>query len=261
MRDVNISSIRSVDRAIDILQAFSVERPSLTVEDFAKITGIPKSTVYRVLCTLERRGLVQFEKNLQTYKPGLRLMEFGVLSTSVLDIRQVAEEVLIDLHNKTTQTILMAVKEGDEIIYIYKRENYEGLKFSSVVGQRRPFIYGVLGPILLAYSSESQIQRVLENSVSKHTPYTVTEKGEILKRLEKIREEGFYLESNETNIGVTGLSSPVFGINGEIAAAIGVIGPMVQLDDQIDKVKPILIDAAKKISVKMGYQGKKLGVE
>ncbi|MDC3411897.1 IclR family transcriptional regulator [Terrihalobacillus insolitus] len=255
MRDVNINSIRSIDRAVDILQSFSSEVTNLSLDELADKTGIPKSTVYRILCTLERRGLIQFDERSLTYQPGLRLMEFGMLISSVLDITKEAEDLLIDLHKKTNQTILMAIKDGDEINYIYKRENYVGLKFSSTVGERRPYIYGVLGPILLSFSSESQIERILNIPVQKYTTFTQTDTKVIYDRLKKIRKEKVFVETNETNLGVTGIGAPVFGVGSEITAAVGVVGPQVQLEDQVEQIKPLILDATKQISFRIGYRG------
>jgi IclR family KDG regulon transcriptional repressor len=254
MRDINMGSIRSIDRAIDVLQSFTIDKPSLTIDEISKITRIPNSTVYRILYTLERRGLVQFDKNSLTYKPGFRLIEFGSLISSVLDVHQEAEKVLIDLHFKTRQTVLMAVCDGDQIVYIFKRENYEGLKFSSMVGQRRPFIYGVLGPVLLAYLPEKLIESILDKPIPQHTPHTVTDKQIIRQRLQQIRNDGYYVESNETNIGVTGIGAPVFDARREVIAAVGVIGPSVQLvNHEFEQAKVALLHAVKEISAKMGF--------
>ncbi|MEB3104005.1 IclR family transcriptional regulator [Ferviditalea candida] len=254
MRDVNMGSIRSIDRAIDILQTFSIEKPYLTVEEIAKATKIPNSTVYRILCTLERRGLVQFDEKTATYKLGLRMLEFSYHLNSVLDIKQEAKDLLTELHQKTNQTVLMAVREGDQIIYIFKKEKYEGLKFSSYVGQRRPFIYGILGPVLLAHLPDAEITRILSVPVQKHTQYTVTNEEQILVRLRKIKQDGYYIESNETTVGVTGIGAPVFDINGKVMAAIGVVGPSIQIDDQIEHIKPLLLDTSCRVSLRMGYR-------
>jgi IclR family KDG regulon transcriptional repressor len=254
MRDINMGSIRSIDRAIDVLQTFTIDKPSLTIDEISKMTRIPNSTVYRILYTLERRGLVQFDKNSLTYKPGFRLIEFGSLISSVLDVRQEAEKILIDLHFKTRQTVLMAVCDGDQIVYIFNRENYDGLKFSSMVGQRRPFIYGVLGPVLLAYLPDNLIERILDMPIPKHTPYTVTDKTIIRQRLQQIKDDGFYVEANETNIGVIGIGAPVFDARRQVIAAVGVIGPTVQLvDNEFEQAKAALLHAVKEISAKMGY--------
>lgn len=252
MRDINMSSIRSIDRAIDILQAFTIEKPSLRIEEISKITRIPNSTAYRILYTLERRGLVQFDKNLLTYKPGFRLIEFGSLIPSILELNQETEMILIDLQLKTKQTVLMAVRDGDHIFYIFRKENYEGLKFSSLVGQRRPFFYGVLGPVLLAYLPEATIENILNIPIPKHTPNTVTDKDVLRKRLQNIQTEGFYIESDETNIGVTGIGAPVFDEKKKAIAAIGVVGPSVQLVGEVlENAKVLLLEASNQISLSM----------
>ncbi|WP_180994406.1 IclR family transcriptional regulator [Bacillus sp. Marseille-P3661] len=255
MRDVNIGSIRSIDRAIDILQAFSIEDPSLSIDRIVKKTKIPNSTVYRILCTLERRGLVQFDESSATYKPGLRLMEFGVLLSSVLDIRKEAEEILIDLHLKTNQTILMAIKEGDELLHIYKKENYQGLKVSTTVGQRRPYNFGAMGPVLLAFQPEEEIERILKIPIPRYTPNTITDINKIRERLNQIKNDKFYISSNETNLGVTGIGAPVFGMGGEIEATIGIVGPQIQVDDKLEEFTALILDAAKQISAKIGFRG------
>ncbi|TDF93229.1 IclR family transcriptional regulator [Paenibacillus piri] len=257
MRQINMESNRSIDRAFDVLQVFTIERPSLTKEEISKLTDIPVSTVYRILYTLERRSLVRFDPDTLCYSPGFRLIEFGSLISSILDVHREAESFLNDLHVQTRQTVLMAISDGDQILYVFNKENYDGLKFSSHVGQRRPYIYGILGPVLLSYLPNKQIERILEIPVPKHTPYTTTDPDLIRKRLQLIKDNGFYIESDETNIGVTGIGAPVFDVRKEVIAAVGVIGPSVQLVGEVlEQAKVALLTATQGISSKMGYPGK-----
>lgn len=259
MRDVNMGSIRSVERSIDVLQAFSIEKPALTLDELAGITKLPRSTVYRLLCTLEGRGLVQFNPKSLHYKLGLSLIEFGTVVLSTLDISKEAEAVLTDLHEKIGQTVLMVVKDENEIIYIFKRESRKGLVFSLVVGERRPFTYGVLGPIILAFESDEFIDRILSVPLEKSTPYTVTDKEQFRQRLLKIRQENIFIQSEETSIGVTGIGAPIYDAKEEVIAAIGIVGPTVQLtNDELLLAQKLTLEAARDISVEMGYQGNKL---
>lgn len=254
MRDVNMNPIRSINRAIDILQAFTIERPNLTIEEITQMTKIPHSTVYRILCTLETRGLVKFDEKSLQYKPGLRLLEFGFLLSSVLDVSKEAEDILADLQLKTGQTVLMAAKDADEILYIFKKEKQEGLKFSSFVGQRRPYIYGVLGPALLAFLPDKEIERILQLPVTEHATHTLRDPSVVRERLKQIRSDRYYIETNETNLGVTGIGSPVIGLNSEAIAAIGIIGPAVEIDDQLDGFKHLIVEASERISLKLGHR-------
>ncbi|MEK3936639.1 IclR family transcriptional regulator [Sporosarcina sp. FSL W7-1349] len=253
MREVNLMPIRSIDRAIDILQAFSIEHTSLTTKEISELTKIPASTVYRILCTLENRGFVQFIEEKSAYQLGLRLMEFSYLLSSTLDLGKEAEELLNELHHKTKQTVVMAVKDGDEILYVYKKENHEGLKFSSHVGQRRPFLYGILGPMILAYLPQSYIDRIIETSNIQHTPYSIMDKEAWRTRLHEIKKRKIYVESNETNIGVTGVGAPIFDVSNEVIAAIGVLGPAIQIDNKLNEIMEITLETSKKISQRMGH--------
>lgn len=255
MREIKIDPIRSIDRAIDILEAFSGDRPALSVDEISKITSLPKSTAYRILCTLERRDLVKFDENSLQYKPGLKLIELGFLFSSLLDLRQESEEILTDLQQKTNQTVLMAVGVESQIAYISRKESTKGLKYSSFVGERRPYLYGVLGPAMLAFLPEKQIENILDQGIPVNSENTITDRDAILKRLEQIRKDQFFIEEEETNIGVTGIGAPIFNSLGEAIAAIGVIGPSIQLaGDQLEQAKVLLIEASKKISGNMGYK-------
>lgn len=257
MRDVNISPIRSIEKAFAVLHAFTVEKPFLTLDELSEYTKIPRSTVYRILCTLEGVGAVKFDPNSSHYKLGLRLFEFMNLLSSTVNITQEAEEILINLNKSTSQTVSMAVKDETEIVYVFGKENNFGLKYSSYVGERRTYMFGVLGPVLLAYESEDQIERILSIPVPKRTPYTMTDRARIHERLNKIKEEHIFVEKDETSIGVTGIGAPIFNAKAEVIAAIGVIGPTVRLvDDELIKAKHLALEAARKISMQMGYHGK-----
>jgi DNA-binding IclR family transcriptional regulator len=255
MHKVNITPVRSIERAIDILQTFASEF-ELTLDEITGKTNLPRSTVYRILCTLEGKQIVQFDMKKQVYKPGLKMIELGLLLSSSLDVYQEAEDVLVDLHNRTRQTVLMAVKDGDEILYVFKKETRQGLKVSSVLGQRRPYIYGVLGPVLLAFEDDEKIERILQQPIPKRTPYTVTDINVIRERLRQIRSDYLFVEANETTKGVIGIGAPVFNAQNEAIAAIGVVGPTVQItDDRLQQIMLLLFQSAKAISKKMGYSG------
>jgi len=255
MSDVNISHIRSITRAIDILQCFSINRPALSIEEITKITELPKSTVYRILVTLKSRDFVQFNEKTLEYTPGLRLMEFGFLLPVVLNVQSQAEEILINLFHKTKQTVLLAIPEDEYISYIFKKENQEGLKYSSSVGHKKPYIYGVLGPAMLAFMPEDEIDRILSMPINRRTAFTVTDKGILKDRLQQIRQVGYYIESDETNVGVTGIGAPILGMKGEPIAGFGVIGPSVQINPELDQLIPLVLEASRAISIRMGYNG------
>jgi DNA-binding IclR family transcriptional regulator len=185
------------------------------------------------------------------YHLGLKLVEFGLIASTHFNIQQVAEYELIEFQNKTKQSVIMAVKLEDEILYVFSKENEQGLKFSSTVGQRRPITYGLLGPILLAYSPQSQIDRVLSFPIHPQTPYTIIDKDKWYQKLENIRNEKSYIDINFTTIGVAGIGAPIFGVDQNVIAALGVMGPIVQVEDKLEEFKELISETVDKISRKM----------
>jgi len=254
MREINMNSIRSIDRSIDILASFTHNKPTQTIDEIAKATKLPNSTVYRIICTFEKRGIIRFDPFTSSYTLGFKLIEFGTLANDFLDLPKIAEEDLIHLHNQTDQTVVMAVKMDDEILYVFNKEQNEGLKYSTRVGQTRPFNFGVLGPILLAFAPTKQIERVLEQPLTAHTKFTITDKKSFLDRLSQIQKEQLNIDNNETTLGVTGVGAPIFGVNNTVIAAIGIIGPLIQFEDRLEEIIEIVQATSKSISKKVGNE-------
>jgi IclR family transcriptional regulator, KDG regulon repressor len=253
MREVNMGSIRSIERAIDVIESFAIKNKPLTMEEIAEYTNLPKSTVYRILCTLEKRQLVIFDDKNLRYQPGIRLLELGIRYTSFFDIKKEAEDTLTLLHLETNQTILMAVHAGDQISYIYRRENEEGLKVSSGVSERQ-YYYGVLGPILLAFLPEKQIELILNKPLLQQSSTKVPDLVTLRSRIEQIRKEKFYFESDETHVGATAFGAPIFGATGEVIAAAGIIMPTMYFNEEkYIEYRSLLLAASTEISKKMGY--------
>ncbi|NMP24126.1 IclR family transcriptional regulator [Sulfobacillus harzensis] len=253
MRDVNISPIRAVRRAIDVLNAFTTEEPELTVEQVSEKTHLPKATVYRILYTMETTNLIRYDEETGRYRLGIQFLSYAGLVTSTYDVVRESEEVLIELHQRIRQTILMCVVSGDELLYVFRRENAEGLKFSSSVGQRRPIPYGVVGKVALAYLPPAQLDRILAQPIEATTPYSLTDPEELRRRIHAIRQDGFYIDIEETTIGVCGVAAPVLDITDRLAASVGIIGPTVQLTDHLQNARDYLLEATARISQKMGH--------
>jgi DNA-binding IclR family transcriptional regulator len=256
MRDVNMNSVRAIDRAIDILNVFSVDHPVLTIDKIISMTKLPKTTAYRILYTLELRGLIQYDQKKQTYRLGLKMLEYAGTLTTFLDVRQEAEEILIKLQTETKQTVIMAMVEQETFVYVFIRENPVGFKYSSYIGMRRPNNFGVLGQIIMAFSTEDELNRLLTKyPLTKMTSKTVTDLNVLRDRFKKITEEQVYADMEETYEGGVAVGAPVFDAEGKLIAAIAAYGPAWELNgEHLESVKLMVKDAANQISLKMGYK-------
>ncbi|MEB3100135.1 IclR family transcriptional regulator [Ferviditalea candida] len=254
MRDLNINTIRSIDKAFDILNSFTPDTPAQTIDEIMKHTKLPKSTAYRLLYTLEGNGVIRYDPQTLKYKPGFKLFEYSQVLASSLDIVKESEQILTELQNQTGKTVLMSLLEGDTMVYVFKRESQVGLKYASSAGERRPLTYGIFGRVLLAFLPDDRLKAILSKPLPKSTTYTPIDKTVLIEKLMNIRHEFVAVEIDETNIGVTGIGAPIFNIEGSIIAAIGVLGPTAHFsDNELNETKQLVKDSAQRISQKLGY--------
>lgn len=256
MRNVQMESIRAIDRAIDVMNAFTSQTPELSIEQIASTTRLPRATVYRILYTLERRGLIRFDEQALTYRLGFQFLAYSDLVVSSLDLRKEAAEPLLNLYEEIHQSVLLAVAQGDILTYVYRKEVPHGLKVASLAGPTRPLVFGAFGAVTMAYMEDEQVDKLLRQPIPKFTPSTVTDSNVIRQRFAQIRENRVFVETDEAILGVTGIAAPVFNADGAFVAAAGIDGPSVQLSgDALTDATQAVVDAARRISVKLGYRG------
>jgi DNA-binding IclR family transcriptional regulator len=230
LRNVHIEPIRVLERTIDVLQAFSIHDPQLTIDEIVTLTKLPKATAYRILYTLELKHWIRFDKDSRKYQLGFAVMELNNIVEATLNVREEAQPHLLRLYEETGQTVLLSVREEETLVYVYRRERPEGLKVSVFEGPRRPLCFGAFGYVTMAYLSPADLESVISRGFPKFTERTVTEPETVNSRLDKIRLEQVYVDHEEAILGVTGIAAPVFGKRQQMLAAIGVNGPSISWD-------------------------------
>ena len=256
MREINVETIRSVDRAIQILNCFRFERPRLTIEEIMEKTRLAKATTYRLLWTMEKQGLIQYDQKENLYRLGYKCMEYGSIVTENLDLRREAEPYLYRLQESTGYTILMAMRHQDTFQYISRLDSDDSFQPRSYVGRQRILHYGALGILLMAYLPPEEARRIVETyPLEAHTPNTLVDKEPFMKRLEQIKSQGFYVDQDETFIGFTAVTVPVFGQGGAVPAAIGVAGPSFKVMQEVERIIQLTRETAHQVSQKLGYIG------
>jgi IclR family KDG regulon transcriptional repressor len=248
-------SVKVLEKTLRILDLYAPGRERFSLEEVAKVTGYPKPTVFRILKTLERGGLLSFDTASGSYRLGLKLLELGGMVYESLSIRKAAASELDRLSQELKATLLLGIIRDDHLLYIDKRESHSLVRVSSYMGLKRPPHYGMLGMVLLAFMQESERERLLKAyPPQKYTPATVTDIKELLKRLEQARQLGYYLESGEVIEGVAGIGVPLRDFSGRVAAALGAAFLEFQLrDGGREKAVQELLRAAREISKGMGY--------
>ncbi len=247
---------RSLERALQILNAFCVEKNALTLSQLSKSLNLPRATVLRLCSTLIKYNFLKQDPASKQYSLGLRLFELGSIIFNTFSLRNAASYYLNELQTKLRKTIFLGIIDDDELFYIDKIDDPEHpITFTSKIGTRRPPYWGMIGPVIMAYMSDSEIERILQKFPLKVTSKkSITKKDEYIKLLKQIREQGFILDEETAIDGISGIAVPIYNLTGKVIGAVGVAFISSSVDSGIiKKIIKETIAAAKKISIEMGY--------
>jgi len=247
--------IQALDRALQVLLLFQQEKRELGVTEIAAKLGYYKSTVYRVLSTLERRGFVQQNELTGKYWLGFRLYALGMLANQYMGLRDLARPWLRELGERYQETVHLAVlndnkENGPEIIVIDKIETKHRLSLTPPVGSSSPAHCSGVGKVLLAYADPSWLCRVLGQApLTKFTENTITDPGELEQELARIRRAGYALDNEEIEVGLRCVAAPIFAPSGTVVAAISVSGPTSRMtDERLPELIASVMETARAIS-------------
>jgi DNA-binding IclR family transcriptional regulator len=214
-----------VGRVASLLDAFG-DRHRLSLHELCMATGLPKSTVHRLaeqLC-----GLGWLERDPIGYRVGLRLFEVGSLAERRSRLRDRAAPHLNALFAATSLTVQLAILDGVSIIYL-ERILAPGSRIPTRDGGRQPAYCTALGKAMLAYTTDTTVERVIADGLPRRTPHTLVTAAALQAELGRIREEGIAFDRGEAYPGITCVAAPIRDAAGQAIAAVSVTGPTPRL--------------------------------
>ncbi|MEW6405302.1 MAG: IclR family transcriptional regulator, partial [Chloroflexota bacterium] len=177
-------SIRAVERALDVLLCFTSQTPELSMSQISERIGINKSTVHRLLTTLEKRRFVERDSFTGVYRPGLRLLQMASLAMEQNSLRRLAAPFLRDLCNRYRENVNLALLDGADVVYVDVIEGSHRVKLAATPGQRLPAFCTASGKAILAFLPEDQVRRVLERGMPQFTQRTVTSVDRFIEEIQ-----------------------------------------------------------------------------
>jgi DNA-binding IclR family transcriptional regulator len=250
--------VKSVKRAIDLLRTFSLEEPELSVTDLSRRLGVHKSTISRLLSTLEEGGLVNRNPETGRYRLGVGLIELAGLVVLHADLRRIARPALSQLAQLTQETVNLAVREGDEAINV-EHVAPSGRRILNIgwVGRRTPLHASSTGKILLAYLPKEEWSALLHQPLTPFTEYTITDLVALQQELAQVRRRGYATGLEELEIGLNAVAAPVRDHYNRLIAAISTAGPTNRLTRERieEQTAHQVMDCAQHISLALGSAG------
>jgi DNA-binding IclR family transcriptional regulator len=222
-------SIRAVERALDVLLCFTSQTPELSMTHISEKVGINKSTVHRLLATLEGKRFVERDPVSGIYRPGIRLLQMAYLTLDHNNLRRLVAPFLRDLCNLYRENINLAVLDDSDVVYVDVIESPQRVKLAAVPGQRLPAFCTASGKAILAFMPEEHVRRILELGMTRYTQNTIQAKEAFFENMHEAQQQGFAISEQEFEEGINAIAAPIFNSSGKPIASVSVAGPAYRL--------------------------------
>ncbi len=248
-------TVKSADRALDLLEMFAEHLDGLTLTDVCERTGWPKSSSLALIRTLTQRHFLEAPTEKGRYRLGPRVASLGSAYLGNLSLAQEGAEIVRDVSRACDETVHLAVLRGTDVLYVAKEEGGGHMRMVSMVGRMIPAHGTGVGKMLLASVSSGELDRLYPpgQDLPRLTTKTVTDRDAFIQRLERIRVQGYATDDGESTVGVKCLAVPILGVNREVIAAMSISVPEPRFaQHRVPDLLSILMEGARRLSMRMG---------
>ncbi|MFK7962541.1 MAG: IclR family transcriptional regulator [Burkholderiaceae bacterium] len=247
-----IQGAQSFARNIAVLQLIADAGEPLSRADLQKLCGLTRPTLYRVLAALASEGLIELSRD-NRYKLGGRLVSLARAALAQNDIRSAAATPLTRLRDATGETVHLAVRSGDELVYVDKIESREVVRMASTVGTRVPFHSSGVGKAFLSALAPAEATALIGRlTLLSITPHTTTSRRALLKTVKAAREAGFVRDDQENELGIVCFGAAIREAVDRPVASVSVSVPVFRLAHDTAMYSDALLQAVSDISTALG---------
>ncbi|MQA05863.1 MAG: helix-turn-helix domain-containing protein [Streptosporangiales bacterium] len=221
--------MRSVDRALSILQVIA-QRGELSLTDIAAAVDVHKSTAFRLLGTLEARGMVERVADGGAYRLAYGVVQLAAAATRGYDLSVLSRPVCQQLADQLGETVNIAIHDGLAVISIDQIIGSAAVTTVNWVGQRTPMHATAAGKVFLAHLPESHLDTL---ELVAYTEHTTTDATALRDQLVAVRDLGYATSVEEHEVGLVAVAAPIRAFAGDVVAALVVSGPTFRLTPEI----------------------------
>ena len=218
--------VPAVDRAAHILSLLGTEGREMTIAEIASATGWHKSSVHKLLLTLNYHGLLDRDQFTKRYSLGVMISEYGRIALNGLDVRKAAKPFLKALVDYTGDTAALAILRGTKITLVDIEESKARVRVSLAIGMKTPATTTSNGKAVLAYLPKSRVMEIMRiEGLPAMTKKSITNPEAFLQDLASVRRRGYATDYEEYQEGVFGISAPVFDSKEQVLGALSIARP------------------------------------
>jgi IclR family transcriptional regulator, negative regulator of allantoin and glyoxylate utilization operons len=246
----------SVSRAIDIIMLVASADQPLTLTEICKKTSIPKSSAFSILHTLVRKSVLEIvDENAKTFRLGLGLFETTLAALSSTDLLKAARPFLDGLNRLTGETVLFAVEDEGEMVFLDVLEGTGHLRPLVKLGGRVHMHCTAIGKAVLAALPEAKLLEFLNTAqLSSNTKQTITSRAELMKELATTRQRGYSIDNEENIDDIACIGAPIYSRTHKVIAGMSITMQASRADaDKLNYYGMVIHNTALKVSRRMGF--------
>lgn len=224
------NTIKSLDRAMEIF-AYLSDHAGLSLSEIATANRQSPATVYRILVTLEGRGLVEFDAAAQHWRIGARAFVIGSRFLRHTSLAERAQPIMRRLMEETGETANLGIIKGSAVLFVMQVETHETIRAFFPPGTLSPLHASGIGKALLAEMPQARLDAILgEAELPAFTPRTLTRPEALHAELRAVRARGYAIDDEERNLGMRCIAAAVFDVHGGAVGGLSVSGPANRVD-------------------------------
>jgi IclR family pca regulon transcriptional regulator len=232
-------TLGSFAKGLSVIEAFTAERPRLTIAAAAGVAGLDRAAARRCLLTLAELGYADFDGKNFSLTP--RILRLGTACLATLPLPRIVQPLLDKLSAEIGQSTSVSILDRSEIVYVARAAQQRLMSINLMPGSRLPAGCTSMGRVLLASLADAEVRRILKDAPPrKRTPKTITSIENILRIVRRVRAEGFAIVDQEVEIGLRSIAVPLYDARGRTVAALNVGVAAVQ--ESADELRRLYLD-------------------
>lgn len=229
-----MTTVQSIDRAFSVLRSLAAGPAGVT--DIADRVGLPKSTVSRMLSTLEELGAVEQVAAGGEYRIGFAMIELAAAARPGRSLVSIARPHLVELSRRTGEAVGVSIPDGDDMIYLDQLTPDGELQVRDWTGHRIPMHAVPSGHVVLA-NDTALAARIAKGSLRRFTEHTIVDAAGLQARLDLVRRDGYAWALEEFAEGMNSVAAAVRNVDGKVIAALHVYGPASRFPGERDRTE------------------------
>lgn len=252
--------VPSLDRAIEVLGLLAREHRALSLAELVRLSDIPKSTLFRILVTLQKHHCVVLDPDLQAYRLGSYLWQLGNSFADQSDLFRASQRHMEDLAHECGETVFLSKLEGGEVVYLRRMDSPKSIAVVKKLEARVPAHCTATGVALMAWLPTREVEAILDHhGMEAFNDATVTNRMMLKQRLDGVREQEYAVVDGEYNSELLCVAAPVWDHQQRPCAALTVamLSSQVENKARVEEVGAAVRRAANALSHELGGRARR----